>query len=78
VIWNNSFGMEARYGVGCMGIKSCWGGGGEAKFWSPFQIHAGVHTSSYAVRTGCLFWGKSDLGVAVNTHPKLVPRLRKE
>jgi len=53
-------------------------GGGGARFTTDVPTDAVTHPASCTVGNGPNFRGRSGPGVALNTHPHLVPRLKKE
>ena len=66
-------GVATCYGLDSPGIESLW----ETRFFVPVQTGSEAHPASYIVGTGS-FPGVKRRGVALNTHPHLAPRLRKE
>ena len=77
MVWHygrdSSVGIGTRYGLDGPGIESRWG----ARFSASVQAGPGVHPASYKMGTGS-FPGLKRPRVALNTHPHLVPRLKKE
>jgi hypothetical protein len=67
-------GIATRYGLDGPGIESRW----RERFSAPVQTGPGAHPASYTMGTGSLSRGESGRGVALTTHPHLVPRLKKE
>ena len=49
-----------------------------ARFSAPVQTGLGAHPASCTMGTGSLFRGLSGRGVALTTHHRLAPRLKKE
>jgi hypothetical protein len=49
-----------------------------ARFPAPVQTGPGANPDSYKMGTESLFQGKRGRGVALTTHPHLVPRLKKQ
>jgi len=64
-------GIETGYGLDILGIESQWG--------RDFPVHTGpeAHPASCTTGSGS-FPGLSSRGVALTTHPHLMPRLKIE
>ena len=71
---NSAVVIATRYELGGPGIESRWG----AECYARVQTGSGTHTASYTMGTGPLSRGLGGRGVALTTHPRLVPRLKKE
>jgi len=66
-------GQRSRYGRDSPGIESRW----ESRFFASVQTGPGSHPAPHITGTGS-FPGIKRLGVALNTHPYLRLRLKKE
>jgi len=71
---DSSVGIATCYGLDGLEIKSQWG----VRFSAPFQTGPGAHPASCTMGTGSFPGVKCGRGVALTTHPHLVPKLIKE
>jgi len=71
---NSTVGLATCYRLGGPGIESRW----TARFSAPVQTGPGAHPASCTTCTGSLSRELSGRGVALNIHPHLAPRLKKE
>jgi len=70
---DSSVGIATHYGLDGPGIKSLWG----RDFLHSSRLARGAHPTSYTLGTRS-FPGVKGRGMALTTHPHLVPRLKKE